>query len=135
MTSRSPSRSSSAPTSAELGFGEAGALSFFQFATLYATIAAVFNLAFRRGCRWRYVSIPDALVLARIALLTVGVFLLLVFVLDRAHRALPGPFMAPHLPGSRLDGVVRRALHEHALETFSPLRAITDGGPSRRPCC
>ena len=75
-----------APTQPELGFGEAGALSFFQFAGLYAAIAGTFTLIFRRELSpWRYVSIPDALVLARSALLTVGVFLLFVFVLDRAE--------------------------------------------------
>ena len=69
-----------APTQPELGFGEAGALSFFQFAGLYAAIAGTFTLIFRRELSpWRYVSIPDALVLARSALLTVGVFLLFVF--------------------------------------------------------
>ena len=73
-----------APTQPELGFGQAGALDFFQLAALYAAIAGVFALIFRRELSpWRYVSIPDALVLARSALLTVGVFLLAVFVLDR----------------------------------------------------
>ena len=58
-----------APTQPELGFGQAGALGFFQLAALYAAIAGVFALIFRRELSpWRYVSIPDALVLARIAL-------------------------------------------------------------------
>src|SRR5262249_55448761 len=74
-----------APTQPELGFGQAGAMSFFQLAALYAAIAGIFALIFRRELSpWRYVSIPDALVLARSALLTVGVFLLACFVLDRA---------------------------------------------------
>ncbi|MEO8112870.1 MAG: hypothetical protein ABI655_00720, partial [Phenylobacterium sp.] len=78
---------------------------------------------------WRYASIPDALVLARIALLTVGVFLLWVFVLDRA-RGLPRStlFMAPmfQMVGSMGIRILRRALHEHALDSFSPLKTITD---------
>ena len=119
-----------APTQPELGFGEAGALSFFQFASLYAAIAAAFSLAFRSELSpWRYVSIPDALVLARIALLTVGVFLLFVFVLDRAE-GLPRStlVMAPLFQMVISMGVriLRRALHEHALESFSPLKPITD---------
>ena len=51
--------------------------------------AGGFTTLFRRELSpWRYTSIPDSLVLARIALMTVGVFLLWVFILDRA-RGLP----------------------------------------------
>ena len=119
-----------APVQPELGFGQAGALSFFQLAALYAGIAGVFSLIFRRELSpWRYVSIPDALVLARIALLTVGVFLLAVFVLDRA-KGLPRStlVMAPLFQMVVCMGVriTRRALHERALETFSPLKTITE---------
>lgn len=119
-----------APTQPELGFGQAGALSFFQLAALYAAIAGVFSLVFRRELSpWRYVSIPDALVLARSALLTVGIFLLAVFVLDRAE-GLPRStlVMAPLFQMVTAMGVriMRRALHEHALESFSPLKTITD---------
>jgi O-antigen biosynthesis protein WbqV len=119
-----------APVQPELGFGQAGALSFFQLAALYAGIAGVFSLIFRRELSpWRYVSIPDALVLARIALLTVGVFLLAVFVLDRA-KGLPRStlVMAPLFQMLVCMGIriARRALHEHALESFSPLRTITE---------
>lgn len=119
-----------APVQPELGFGEAGALSFFQFAVLYAAIAGGFSLIFRRELSpWRYVSIPDALVLARSALLTVGVFLLAVFVLDRAE-GLPRStlVMAPlfQMVVSMGVRILRRALHEHALESFSPLKTITD---------
>lgn len=119
-----------APLQPELGFGQAGALSFFQLAALYAVIAGVFSLIFRRELSpWRYVSIPDALVLARIALLTVGVFLLAVFVLDRAE-GLPRStlVMAPLFQMVVCMGVriARRALHEHALETFSPLKTMTE---------
>lgn len=119
-----------APTQPELGFGQAGALSFFQLAALYAAIAGGFSLIFRGELSpWRYVSIPDALVLARSALLTVGVFLLSVFVLDRA-QGLPRStlVMAPLFQMVSAMGVriMRRALHEHALESFSPLKTITD---------
>ena len=119
-----------APVQPELGFGQAGALSFFQLGALYAAIAGGFSLLFRRELSpWRYVSIPDALVLARIALLTVGVFLLAVFVLDRA-KGLPRStlVMAPLFQMVVCMGVriSRRALHERALETFSPLKTITE---------
>ncbi|WP_293475188.1 nucleoside-diphosphate sugar epimerase/dehydratase [Phenylobacterium sp.] len=118
------------PTQPELGFGQAGAMSFFQLAALYAAIAGVFSIMFRGEMSpWRYVSIPDALVLARSALLTVGVFLLACFVLDRAE-GLPRStlVMAPLFQMVSAMGVriLRRALHEHALESFSPLKSIND---------
>ncbi len=119
-----------APTQPELGFGQAGALSFVQLCGLYASIAGTFTLIFRRELSpWRYVSIPDALVLARSALLTVGVFLLAVFVLDRA-KGLPRStlVMAPMFQMVVCMGIriIRRALHEHALESFSPLKTMTE---------
>ena len=119
-----------APTQPELGFGQEGALSFFQLAGLYAVIAGAFSLIFRKELSpWRYVSIPDALVLARCALLTVGVFLLAVFVLDRAE-GLPRStlVMAPlfQMVASMGVRILRRALHEHALDNFSPLKTITE---------
>ena len=119
-----------APVQPELGFGQAGALSFFQLCALYAGITGAFSLIFRRELSpWRYVSIPDALVLARCALLTVGVFLLAVFVLDRAE-GLPRStlVMAPLFQMVICMGVriLRRALHEHALESFSPLKTMTE---------
>ena len=119
-----------APIQPELGFGQAGALSFFQLCAVYAAIAGAFSLLFRRELSpWRYVSIPDALVLARCALLTVGVFLLAVFVLDRAE-GLPRStlVMAPLFQMAICMGVriARRALHEHALESFSPLQSMAD---------
>ena len=121
-----------APTQPELGFGQAGALGFVQLAALYAAIAGVFALIFRGELSpWRYVSITDALVLARSALLTVGVFLLAVFVLDRA-QGLPRStlVMAPLFQMLACMGVriLRRALHEHALERFSPLNTVADRG-------
>ena len=87
-------------------------------------------MLFRRELSpWRYTSIPDALVLARIAMFTAGVFLLWVFVLDRA-RGLPRStlFMAPifQMVGSMGVRIIRRALHEHALDSFSPLKNTTD---------
>ncbi len=117
------------PTQPQLGFGEVGALSFFQLAALYAAIAGAFTLIFRRELSpWRYVSIPDALVLARCAVLTVGVFLLAVFVLDRG-KGLPRAtlVMAPlfQMVASMGVRIVRRALHEHALESFSDLKSLT----------
>jgi O-antigen biosynthesis protein WbqV len=114
------------------GFSLNGApsLNLVQLVVLYAVLAAGFSMLFRRELSpWRYASIPDALVLARIALLTVGVFLLWVFVLDRA-RGLPRStlFMAPifQMVGSMGVRILRRALHEHALDSFSPLKTISD---------
>ncbi len=113
-----------------LGVEQASSLSLAQLTLLYAALAGVFSFLFRRELSpWRYASIPDALVIARIALLTVGVFLLWVFVLDRA-KGLPRStlFMAPMLQMVASMGVriLRRALHEHALDSFSPLKTITD---------
>src|SRR5712671_6412663 len=73
-----------APAGAQ-GFDAAGVptLNLLQLVVLYAALAGAFTVLFRRELSpWRYASIPDALVLARIALFTVGVFLLWVFVLD-----------------------------------------------------
>lgn len=119
-----------APTQPELGFGQEGALSFFQLCAMFAALAGLFSLIFQRELSpWRYVSIPDALVLARCALLTAGVFLLAVFVLDRAE-GLPRStlVMAPLFQMFICMGVriVRRGLHENALESFSPLRIASD---------
>jgi O-antigen biosynthesis protein WbqV len=105
-------------------------LTFVQLTALYGAVAGVFALLFRRELSpWRYVSIPDALVLARGALLTVGVFLLAVFVLDRA-RGVPRSalFMAPlfQMVASMGVRIARRALHERALDSFSPLKTVTD---------
>jgi O-antigen biosynthesis protein WbqV len=113
-----------------LGLQSLPALSLLQLVVLYAAIAGGFSVLFRRELSpWRYTSIPDALVLARIALLTVGVFLLWVFVLDRA-RGLPRSalFVAPlfQMVGSMGVRIMRRALHEHALDSFSPLKTVTD---------
>jgi O-antigen biosynthesis protein WbqV len=110
--------------------GAAPALTFAQLIVLYAALAGGFSMLFRRELSpWRYASIPDALVLARIALLTVGVFLLWVFVLDRAAGLFRSTlFMAPmfQMLGSMGVRVLRRALHEHALDSLSPLKTATD---------
>src|SRR3954447_5333288 len=105
-----------------LGFDAAGVptLTLLQLVVLYGALAGGFPMLFRRELSpWRYASIPDALVLARIALLTVGVFLLWVFVLDRA-LGLPRStiLLAPmfQMVGSMGVRILRRALHEHALE-------------------
>ncbi len=115
-----------------LGFDKTGVptLNLLQLVVLYAALAGGFTMLFRRELSpWRYASIPDALVLARVAVLTVGVFLLWVFVLDRAI-GLPRAtlFLAPMLQmvGSMGIRILRRALHEHALDSFSPLKATAD---------
>lgn len=102
------------------------ALNFAQLTILYAALAGLFTLLFRRELSpWRYTSIPDALVLARIALLTVVVFLLAVFVLDRAQNLLRSTLvMAPlfQMVGSMGLRVFRRALHERSLVAVSPFK-------------
>ena len=104
-------------------------LTLIQLVVLYTALAGGFSLLFRRELSpWRYTSIPDAVVLTRVAVLTVSVFLLWVFVLDRA-RGLPRPplFLAPllQLSGSMGLRVMRRALHERALGFFAPLRSAS----------
>jgi len=108
----------------------ATSLSLVQLIVLYAALAGGFSMLFRRELSpWRYASIPDALVLARIALLTVGVFLLWVFVIDRA-RGVPRSalFLAPlfQMVGSMGVRILRRAMHERALESFSPLKTTAE---------
>jgi O-antigen biosynthesis protein WbqV len=114
----------------ELGLVDLPALSLLQLVLLYAALAGAFTMLFRRELSpWRYASIPDALVLARIALLTMGVFLLLAFVLDRG-RGLPRAtvFMAPifQMVASMGMRILRRALNEHAFDSFAPLKNISD---------
>ena len=105
-------------------------LSLIQLVVLYTVIAGGFSLLFRRELSpWRYASIPDALVLARIALMTAGVFLLWVFILDRGAGLFRSTlFMAPmfQMVGSMGVRITRRALHENVLDSFSPLKTITD---------
>lgn len=119
-----------ARSQAGLGLAQLPGSGFVQLTALYGAIAGVFALLFRRELSpWRYVSIPDALVLARSALLTVGVFLLAVFVLTRAQGVPRSSlFMAPlfQMVFSMGVRIARRALHERALESFSPLKTVTD---------
>jgi O-antigen biosynthesis protein WbqV len=105
-------------------------LTLIQLVVLYTALAAGFSLLFRRELSpWRYTSIPDAVVLSRVAVLTVAVFLLWVFVLDRA-RSVPRAtlFLAPlfQMIGSMGLRIVRRALHERALGSFAPFIILTD---------
>ena len=104
-----------------------------QLVAIYALLAGIFSAIFRRELSpWRYVSIPDALVLARTAVLTVGVFLLTAFVIDRAMGLARSVLaLAPilQLAGSMGARTLRRALHEHALDSFAPLKSIQDRTP------
>jgi O-antigen biosynthesis protein WbqV len=122
-----------APTQPNFGFERVVTLNFFQQAAMYAAIAGVFSLLFRRELSpWRYVSIPDALVLARTALFTVGVFLLGDFVLERGQGVPRSAlFMAPlfQMVASMGVRVARRALHERALASLSPLTHGADSPP------
>ena len=109
------------------------ALNLLQLIGIYTGLAALFSTLFRRELSpWRYVSIPDALVLARTAFLTAGVFLLMVFVLNRAE-GLPRSALAMavifQMVGSMGARLMRRAMHEHALDSFSPLKTIKDRAP------
>ncbi|WP_334164235.1 polysaccharide biosynthesis protein [Phenylobacterium sp.] len=123
--------------SPDLGRAGLPSLDLVQLVVLYGGIAGLLCFLFRRELSpWRYTSIPDALVLARVALLTVGVFLLFVFLMDRARGlARSTLFMAPlfQMVGSMGVRILRRALHEQVLESFSPLKTISDRvaqGPS-----
>ena len=113
--------------------GEVSSLNLAQLAAIYASLAFAFSTVFRRELSpWRYASIPDALVLARTALLTAGVFLLAVFVIDRASgisRAVLAMACIFQMTGSMGARIMRRALHEHALDTFAPLKSIRDRVP------
>jgi O-antigen biosynthesis protein WbqV len=114
-----------------LGANGLPSLTLIQLVVLYAALAGVFSILCRRELSpWRYTSIPDAVVLMRVAVLTVAVFLLWVFVLDRAH-SLPRPtlFLAPlfQMSGSMGLRILRRALHEHALGFFAPVRSSPTG--------
>jgi O-antigen biosynthesis protein WbqV len=115
-----------------LGLDSSGlsSLSLLQLTAIYAGLAALFSSMFRRELSpWRYVSIPDALVLARTAMLTAGVFLLAVFVIDRASglaRSVLALSPIFQMVGSMGARITRRALHEHALDSFAPLKSIRD---------
>ncbi|MET0295507.1 MAG: nucleoside-diphosphate sugar epimerase/dehydratase [Phenylobacterium sp.] len=113
-----------------LGLADEPTLNVAQFTLLYGVLAGGFAFLFRRELSpWRYASIPDALVLARTALLTAGAFLLGLWVFGEAG-AVPlstlGLAAACHMFGAVAVRIARRALHEHALGLLAPLRAITE---------
>jgi O-antigen biosynthesis protein WbqV len=114
----------------DFGFDGRPSLNLLQLVLLYGALAGVFTAVFRRELSpWRYASVPDALVLARIAVLTAGVFLLAVWALDRASTLPRSALaMAPvfQMVGCMGLRVARRALHEHALDSFAPLKTVSD---------
>ena len=99
----------------------------------YGLVAAAYSWLFRRELSpWRYVSTPDALVLARISLLTAASFLLLQFAADRAHdlsRAMLALAPIFQLGGAISARMLRRAAHERALDSFAPLKSLSDRPP------
>jgi O-antigen biosynthesis protein WbqV len=102
-------------------------------ALMYGLVAAAYSGLFRRELSpWRYVSIPDALVLARIALLTAASFLLLQFAADRAQslsRAMLALAPIFQMVGAISARMLRRAAHERALDSFAPLKSFSDRPP------
>ena len=113
----------------DLGFDGRSSLNIIQLTAIYAAFAAVFTTLFRGELSpWRYASIPDALVIGRIAALTSVLFLLAVWVLDRAST-LPRSALAMaavfHVTGCLGLRVLRRAIHERALVKVAPIRSKT----------
>jgi O-antigen biosynthesis protein WbqV len=102
-------------------------------ALIYGGVAAAYTGLFRRELSpWRYVSTPDALVLARIAILTAATFLLLQFAADRAHslsRAMLALAPIFQMVGAISARMLRRAAHERALDSFAPLKSLSDRAP------
>ncbi len=102
-------------------------------ALIYGGVAAAYSGLFRRELSpWRYVSTPDALVLARIAILTAATFLLLQFAADRAHslsRAMLALAPIFQMVGAISARMLRRAAHERALDSFAPLKSLSDRAP------
>ena len=102
-------------------------------ALIYGGVAAASTGLFRRELSpWRYVSTPDALVLARIAILTAATFLLLQFAADRAHslsRAMLALAPIFQMVGAISARMLRRAAHERALDSFAPLKSLSDRAP------
>jgi O-antigen biosynthesis protein WbqV len=122
-----------APMSAGLTVDQLPHVSMLQLTVVYAAIVGLFTILFRRELSpWRYVSIPDVLVLGRVCVLSIGVFLLTVFFLDRA-RALPRSalVLAPMFQMALSMGlrIARRALYERALENLSPLKSMAPQAP------
>lgn len=105
----------------------------FAQSLVYGGVACFFSWLFRRELSpWRYVSTPDALVLARIALLTAASFLLLFFAADRAlglSRAVLALAPVFQMVGAISARMLRRAAHERALDSFAPLKSLTDRAP------
>ena len=105
----------------------------FVQSLVYGGLACFFSWLFRRELSpWRYVSTPDALVLARIALLTAASFLLLFFAADRAlslSRAVLALAPVFQMVGAISARMLRRAAHERALDSFAPLKSLTDRAP------
>ncbi len=104
-----------------------------SLATIYGLLTAAYASVFRKEMSpWRYVSLPDVLVLARICVLSVATFLLILFVVDRAHGLSRSVlFLAPvlQLGGSVSARMMRRALHENTLESFAPFKTALDRVP------
>ena len=93
-------------------------------ALIYGGVAAAYTGLFRRELSpWRYVSTPDALVLARIAILTAATFLLLQFAADRAHslsRAMLALAPIFQMVGAISARMLRRAAHERRWTASPP---------------
>lgn len=116
----------------DLGFDGQASLNLLQLTAIYAGFAALFTSLSRRELSpWRYASIPDALIIGRIAAFTGVLFLLTVWVLDRAST-LPRSALALaavfQVTGCLALRVLRRAVHERALVKFVPF----DARPARR---
>ena len=111
-----------------LGFGEAGSLNLAQLTLIYASLAGFFTFLFRREFSpWRYVSVKDALLLARIALLTALSFLAAAWVLDRASTLPRSALLMAaffQIGGSISVRFARRALHERAFDGLVRLLAL-----------
>ena len=115
----------------DLGFDGEPSLNIIQLTAIYAGFAAIFTALFRRELSpWRYASIPDALVIARITALTAIFFLVAVWVIDRA-ATLPRSALAMaavfHATGCLALRVLRRAVHEHALGRVAPIPQSESG--------
>lgn len=117
----------------DMGFDGQPSLNIVQLTAIYAAFAALFTAVFRRELSpWRYASIPDALVIARIAALTAILFLLTVWIVDRASTlprsalVMAAVFQATGCLSLR---VVRRAIHEHAIGRMGPRPIVETGAP------
>lgn len=115
------------------GFGLSALVIVAGQSIVYGGVACIFTWLFRRELSpWRYVSTPDALVLARIALLTAASFLLLNFAADRAlglSRAVLALAPVFQMVGAISARMLRRAAHERALDSFAPLKSLSDRTP------